>query len=94
MEGRVMQATESFIKKNGWNREKERLKLNCYVAGMDIDYTWTSREKQIFKQLYNDGRTLSEVSRYLKRSQADVLILALDMQEKGQLKPGKTVFFA
>ncbi|WP_263708028.1 hypothetical protein [Shouchella tritolerans] len=89
-----MQATESFIKKNGWNREKERLKLNCYVAGKEIDYTWTPREKQIFKQLYNDGRTLSEVSRYLKRSQADVLVLALDLNEKGQLKPRKTVFFA
>ena len=60
-----------------------------YIACEDLDFIWTNDEVEEFDLMWMAGKTLLEISSYFKRTQEEVLILALDRGTKKKINPRK-----
>lgn len=60
--------------------------MSLYIALDAAGLDWEEREIQSFKAYYNQGHGYKTVAKYLKRSQKDVLALALDQLSVEQFK--------
>lgn len=60
-----------------------------HIALEELNFVWTRQEIKDFIYLWQEGRTLQELARYFKRTQAEILVLALDQAIEGEIKPRK-----
>lgn len=60
-----------------------------YLACEDMNFMWTRQQVKDFRILWEEGRSLDELARYFRRSQEEILILALDLGVKNKIKPRK-----
>ena len=58
-----------------------------YIACEDLDFIWTKEEVFDFECRWDDGASLKELARYFRRSQEEILILALDLGLKERIRP-------
>ncbi len=49
-----------------------------YIACEDLNFVWAKTEIEEFNQLWKEGKRLDEMSRHFRRSQEEILLLALD----------------
>lgn len=60
-----------------------------YLACEEMNFVWTRQQVKDFRILWGEGRDLDELARYFRRSQEEILILALDLGVKNKIKPRK-----
>lgn len=60
-----------------------------YVACEQMDFLWSKEEVFDFECMWHEGRTLDEMARYFKRTQEEILLLAVDRGTKGKIKQRK-----
>ncbi len=60
--------------------------MNIYIALDELGLDWTGKEVNSFKAYYNQGHGYRMISEYLKRSQRDVIALALDQLSIDQFR--------
>jgi len=60
--------------------------MNIYIALDEFGLDWTEKEVNSFKAYYNQGHGYRTISEYLKRSQRDVIALALDQLSIDQFR--------
>lgn len=58
-----------------------------YLALEELNFQWTKQEVKDFNYLWQEGRTLEEMAGYFKRTQEEVLLLALDQGMNGKIQP-------
>lgn len=68
---------------SGHMTEKRR---KIYIAIEDLDCVWDIDHVKDFEYLWNEGHTLSDIAKYLKRDIDEVAILLLDRARKGKVK--------
>ncbi len=60
--------------------------MSLYIALDDVGLDWSVKEVARFKTHYNEGHGYKTVAKYLKRSQKEVIALAVDQLTIDQLK--------
>jgi len=61
--------------------------MKYYVVLEDLDFVWTKDDVNEFECLWVEGWTLEQLTEYFKRSQEEILTLALDRARLGGIKP-------
>ncbi|TES48056.1 hypothetical protein [Shouchella lehensis] len=88
-----MNKNESHMLNKTWAEQKISLKEGAYVAGIQFNYIWTSWEKAEFKRLWKENRGLMFIAKRFNRRWEEVLVLAADLVDRGELKARERAFF-
>ncbi|MBU8598473.1 hypothetical protein KM908_20385 [Alkalihalobacillus clausii] len=89
-----MQAAESLIRpSNAWQQEKALIKARAYVAGVQYNFIWTPQDKAKFRRLWRENRGLMYICNELDRHWVEVMVLAADLLDRGQIKDRERPLF-
>lgn len=84
---------EQHLPNRTWAEQKISLKEGAYVAGIQFNYIWTSWEKAEFKRLWKANKGLMFIANFFDRRWEEVLVLAADLVDRGELKARERAFF-
>lgn len=62
-------------------------RTNIYVACEEYDFTWDECEVSRFRMLWQEGMSIPDMAKELKRHQNEIIILAIDQAEQSRIKP-------
>lgn len=63
------------------------MKSKRYIACDEfIDFGWSYDEVLEFERLWNEGYNLTQIAKYFKRLEEEVLMLVIDRSMKGAIK--------
>lgn len=88
-----MNKNEQHLPNRTWAEQKVSLKEGAYVAGIQFNYIWTSWEKAEFKRLWKANKGLMFIANFFDRRWEEVLVLAADLVDRGELKARERAFF-
>ncbi|RQW19875.1 hypothetical protein EH196_06935 [Bacillus sp. C1-1] len=88
-----MMKNEQHLPNRTWAEQKISLKEGAYVAGIQFNYIWTSWEKAEFKRLWKANKGLMFIANFFDRRWEEVLVLAADLVDRGELKARERAFF-
>lgn len=66
---------------------------NDYIALIDLDFSWSSKQVQKVKKMWWKGYSISDISSSLKRESDEVFLLLMDLARKGEIKKRKKGIF-
>ncbi|MCP1124588.1 helix-turn-helix domain containing protein [Bacillus sp. 3103sda1] len=70
-----------------WQHESmKESRLKIYVALEEANFLWDERDVVLFRKLWNEGMSLPELAKRLRRHQTEVALLILDQADKYQIK--------
>ena len=67
--------------------------INPYIALEDLNFDWALKDIQKFDHLWNEGKSLQEIARILKRPQDEIVVIILDRARKGKIQKRKNGIF-
>lgn len=67
--------------------------MRLYIALEEMNFDWKVEHVSEFETLWNEGYSLHEISKKLKRDMDEVAILVMDRCQKGFIKPRKNGIF-
>lgn len=68
------------------SRARSRRKLHLPLEHRNLHWYWYEDDIEKFRWLWNKGATISEMAKELKRDPYDVVILAFDQEDLGEIK--------
>lgn len=64
-----------------------------HVAMEDSNFLWSAQEVRDFRYLWREGRPITDIADYFKRTQEEVTVLAMDQALREFIKPRKGGIF-
>lgn len=68
------------------HREMKESRINIHIALEEVNSLWGKREVWRFREMWNEGRSFQYICQKLKRSEREVLLLALDQRYSNNIK--------
>ncbi|MDA2567485.1 helix-turn-helix domain containing protein [Bacillus cereus] len=68
------------------HREMKESRINIHIALEELNFLWDEKDIMWFRRMWNEGRSFRYMCQKLRRSEKEVLLLALDQRYSGNLK--------
>ena len=59
---------------------------NNYIALLDLDFSWSTEDKEIIIEFWNQGESIKYISEKVEREVDEVFLLLLDLARKKKIK--------
>lgn len=59
---------------------------NVYIACLDWKFDWGMDEVKVVEKMWKEGKSISDISRAVKRDTNEVAVLIMDRAAKGKIK--------
>lgn len=84
-----MSRAESFAvaQQERAHMKKDRRILYCPFEDVDLEWYWDEKELNEFRELWEQGATLLEMTRQLKKNEYDIMFLVADQARLGKIEP-------
>ncbi|MBB6452008.1 hypothetical protein HNQ94_000429 [Salirhabdus euzebyi] len=61
--------------------------MSVYIAHENSNLDWKPKELQKFRNLWNEGFSIQDIAKKLKRPEIEIGLIILDQAHKGKIKP-------
>lgn len=69
------------------HKVKDTLDKSTVIILEELDFIWDDESIQKFREMWEENKTISEISKYFKRSKNEIALLVMDQEMKYKIKP-------